>query len=46
VRPENGRSADDLVPVIDAYDFLTDTDKTLIFRDNPAKLFPKLAEIA
>lgn len=46
VRPENGRSADDLVPVIDAYKFLTDTDKTVIFHDNPAKLFPRLAEIS
>ena len=46
VRPETGRSADDLVPVIDAYKFLTDTDKTVIFHDNPAKLFPRLAEIA
>jgi predicted TIM-barrel fold metal-dependent hydrolase len=45
VRPDTGRTADDLVPVIDAYDFLSAADKTTIFQDNPAKLFPRLAEL-
>lgn len=45
VRPDTGRTADDLVPVIDGYEFLSAADKTTIFQDNPAKLFPRLAEI-
>jgi len=36
---ENGRPADDLVPVIGGYDFLTEADKTLIFNENPKRLF-------
>lgn len=45
VRPETGRTADDLVPVIDGYEFLSADDKTAIFRDNPATLFPQLAKL-
>lgn len=43
VRPETGRTADDLVPVIGALDFLDEADKRAIFHDNPARLFPKMA---
>jgi predicted TIM-barrel fold metal-dependent hydrolase len=45
VRPETGRSADDLVPVIAAFDFLSEDDKLAIFHDNPAKVFPAMAEL-
>lgn len=45
VRPDTGRTADDLVPVIDGYEFLSAADKTAIFQDNPAKLFPQLATL-
>ncbi|GGI07536.1 amidohydrolase family protein [Egicoccus halophilus] len=41
IRPETGRSADDLVPVISAYDFLSEEDKLDIFHNNPAKIFPQ-----
>lgn len=42
LRP-NGRPADDLVPVIGGYDFLTAADRRAIFNENPARLFPSLA---
>ena len=45
VRPETGRTADDLVPVIDAFDFLSETDKRQIFHDNPARMFPRFLEL-
>jgi predicted TIM-barrel fold metal-dependent hydrolase len=37
---ENGRPADDLVPIIAGYDFLSEADKELIFNGNPKRLFP------
>jgi hypothetical protein len=37
-----GKTADDLVPVIDSFDFLTDEDKVKIFRDNPLKILPRI----
>jgi predicted TIM-barrel fold metal-dependent hydrolase len=46
VRPETGRTSDDLVPVIgEQFDWLTDADRRQIFHDNPAKLCPKLATL-
>ncbi len=45
VRPETGRSSDDLVPVIDSFDFLTEEDKIKIFNENPARVVPALAKI-
>jgi predicted TIM-barrel fold metal-dependent hydrolase len=44
-RPETGRPHDDLVPVIAGFDFLSEDDKIAIFNRNPAKLFPRLAEV-
>jgi predicted TIM-barrel fold metal-dependent hydrolase len=44
VRPETGRTSDDLVPVIDELDFLTGADKDKIFRTNALKLIPNLDE--
>ena len=41
IRPETGRSADDLVPIISSYEFLSEEDKMDIFHNNPAKLFPQ-----
>ena len=40
VRPETGRTSDDLVPVIDGFGFLTTDDKVKIFNANPAKVIP------
>jgi len=40
VRPETGRTSDDLVPVLDGFDFLTDADRKAILHDNPLKVVP------
>lgn len=45
VRPETGKTADDLVPVIGAFDWLSEDDKLDIFNRTPAKLFPRMAKI-
>jgi predicted TIM-barrel fold metal-dependent hydrolase len=45
VRPETGRTSDDLVPVIGSFDFLTEEDKIKIFNENPARVVPALAKI-
>jgi predicted TIM-barrel fold metal-dependent hydrolase len=46
IRPETGRTSDDLVPVIDGFGFLTKEDKVKIFNTNPAKVIPALAKIS
>jgi predicted TIM-barrel fold metal-dependent hydrolase len=43
VRPETGRTSDDLVPVISSFDFLSEEDKVAIFHENPARVIPALA---
>ena len=43
LRLDTGRPADDLVPIIGGFDFLSEQDKRTIFHDNPARLFPRLA---
>ena len=45
VRPETGRTSDDLVPVISDFGFLTEDDKKKIFNENPARVVPGLAKI-
>jgi predicted TIM-barrel fold metal-dependent hydrolase len=45
VRPETGRTSDDLVPVIDGFGFLTEDDKLAIFHHNPAKVIPALGKV-
>jgi predicted TIM-barrel fold metal-dependent hydrolase len=45
LRPETGRPADDLLPVIDGYDFLSEQDKLDIVHENPARLFPAMAKV-
>jgi predicted TIM-barrel fold metal-dependent hydrolase len=44
-RPDTGKPADDLVPVIDKIPFLSDEDKKKVFNTNPAKVFPQMAKI-
>lgn len=46
VRPENGKTCDDLVPVIDGFDFLSADDKLKIFNSRPARVVPALAAAA
>ncbi len=45
VNPETGRPSDDLVPLIDSYDFLTVQDKLDIFHHNPKRVFPLLKRL-
>ena len=45
LRPESGRPADDLVPVIDGLPFLSDEDKRKIFNANAKRVFPRLAQL-
>jgi len=45
VRPETGRTSDDLVPVIGSFDFLTEEDKIKVFNENPARVVPALAKM-
>ena len=40
LREDSGRPADDLVPIIGGFDFLSEDDKKAIFHDNPRRLFP------
>lgn len=40
LRQDTGRPADDLVPVIGGFDFLTEDEKATIFHGNPLRLFP------
>jgi predicted TIM-barrel fold metal-dependent hydrolase len=44
IRPETGRTSDDLLPVIDGFEFLSTEDKVRIFHSNPAKVVPALAK--
>jgi predicted TIM-barrel fold metal-dependent hydrolase len=45
IRPETGRPGDDLVPVIAAFDFLSEEDKLVIFNSNPAHVCPGLGAL-
>ena len=44
-RPETGRPADDLVPVIDKLETLSEQDKIKVFHDNPKRVFPKMGQV-
>jgi predicted TIM-barrel fold metal-dependent hydrolase len=45
VRPETGRTCDDLVPVIGDFGFLSEDDKKKIFNENPARVVRGLAKV-
>ena len=45
VRPETGKSGDDLVPIIDGFDWLTADDKMAIINKNPAHIFPAFEKV-
>lgn len=42
--PETGAAADDVVALIDSFDFLTAEDKLAIVHDNPLRMFPLIAK--
>ena len=43
MNPDTGHHFDDLKPVIDKIDFLTEADRRAIYEDNARTLFPRLA---
>ncbi len=45
VRPETGETSDNLLPIIDAFDFLTPEDKLTIVNRNPLKVVPQFSRI-
>ena len=42
INPDTGKPSDDLIPVLEAMDFLTDADRVKIVHDNPKRVFPLL----
>jgi predicted TIM-barrel fold metal-dependent hydrolase len=40
-----GKTGDDLVPVIESFDWLTEAQKIEIFNSNPAKVFPAFTKV-
>jgi predicted TIM-barrel fold metal-dependent hydrolase len=43
--PETGRPSDDVLAIIDRFDFLTVEEKTRTVHDNPRKVFPLLEKV-
>lgn len=43
MNPDTGHHFDDIKPVVDKIDFLTDADRRAIYEDNARTLFPRLA---
>jgi len=41
--PRTGRDYDDLKPVIDGFDFLTDAERTAVFAGNARTVYPRLS---
>jgi predicted TIM-barrel fold metal-dependent hydrolase len=44
-RPESGKPADDLVPIIDKLEMLSEQDKINVFHENPKRVFPKMGQV-
>lgn len=42
LNPQTGKPSDDVVAIIDRFDFLSDADKKAMFHDNPLRVFPLL----
>jgi hypothetical protein len=40
-----GKTSDDLLPIIDSLDFLSEADKVTIINKNPAQVFPGFAKV-
>jgi 4-oxalmesaconate hydratase len=43
MNPDTGHHFDDIKPVIDKIDFLTDADRRAIYEENARTFFPRLA---
>jgi predicted TIM-barrel fold metal-dependent hydrolase len=46
IRPDSGKTCDDMVPIIASLDFLSEQDKIDIFHNNPARVCKGLSEAA
>ena len=44
IDPETGAAADDVLALIDSFDFLNTEDKIAIVHDNPLRMFPLIAK--
>ncbi len=44
LNPDTGKPSDDLVPIIDGFDFLSEADKRSIFREKALELYPLYKE--
>ncbi|MGQ4615688.1 amidohydrolase family protein [Nocardia sp. R7R-8] len=44
--PDTGRDFDDIKPVIESFEFLTDSDRGAVFEDNARLVFPALKNVA
>jgi hypothetical protein len=42
--PETKAAADDVLALIDSFDFLNTGDKIAIVHDNPLRMFPRIAK--
>ena len=40
-----GKTGDDLIPVLDSFDWLSAEDKVEIINTNPAKVFPQFLKV-
>jgi predicted TIM-barrel fold metal-dependent hydrolase len=45
VRPETGRTSDDLIPILRSFDWLSEEDRRAILHHNPARVCPALAKV-
>lgn len=45
VRPETGRTSDDLIPVLRSFEWLSEDDRRQIVHANPARVCPALAKV-
>ncbi|MGH9114827.1 MAG: amidohydrolase family protein [Acidimicrobiales bacterium] len=45
VRPETGRTSDDLIPVLRSFEWLSEGDRRKIVHHNPARVCPALAKV-
>lgn len=45
VRPETGKTSDDMIPILDAIPFLSDSDKMDIMHNNGAKFLPAFEQV-
>ncbi|MEU9211009.1 amidohydrolase family protein [Streptomyces sp. NPDC048415] len=44
--PDTGHDFDDIKPVIDGFEFLSDTERQAVFEDNARRVFPALKTVA